>query len=320
MTKFNALVTAIGSFSALETITSLRKIREFEKIIGCDIYPCEWHNITKYFDNVLLAPKVKDEQKYLEFIIDLCEQFKIDIIIPLTDIEVDIFNKHRAIFYNRNIIVTIGNPNFLSVARNKSNLNNYSEKIEGISPIPSYLQHDLSEKSIYPLIAKPISGRSSEGIYILNSIADIKEESNKDTYIFQEIIDGRICTVDYVRSSKFDNDFCIPRWEHLRTKNGAGMTVEIFQSQSIERIASAIGRDLDINGCVNMEFIVNDNGIYLIDLNPRFSAGIGFSKLTGYNFIESHINCFIDKDILPRIEYKNFIAEKVMSEVINIQL
>ena len=95
------------------------------------------------------------------------------------------------------------------------------------------------------------------------------------------------------------------------------MTVEIFHSHLIEKITSNIGKELDINGCVNMEFIINKDNIFLIDVNPRFSAGIGFSKLAGYNFIESHINCFIGENILPRIKYNNIIAEKIMTEVIN---
>lgn len=316
----NILVTSIGSFSAKEIIISLRSSGKFGKIIGCDIYPSEWHNISKYFDEVFLAPKVRENENYFQFIKQLCEQYDIKIIVPLTDIEVDFFNENRNSFNRENIILTIGKPTFLNIARNKKKLSVYCENIDGLSPIPSYSFNDISEKTKFPLIAKPVNGRSSEGIFILDSFRNFKHESSTVEYIYQEIVEGKVCTIDYVRSSKFGSDFCIPRWEHLRTNNGAGMTVEIFHSHIIENITSNIGKDLDINGCVNMEFIINNNNIYLIDINPRFSAGIGFSKLAGYNFVESHINCFLGKDIMPKIEYNEFIAEKIMTDVINKQL
>jgi len=320
MGGLNALITSIGSFSAKETIISLRASGKFDKIIGCDIYPSEWHNVSKYFDEVLLAPKVRENEKYFQFIKHLCKQFGINIIVPLTDIEVDFFNEHRDFFHRKNNIITIGNPTFLNIARNKKKLNVYCGKIEGVSRIPSYSFNDISEKTKFPLIAKPVNGRSSEGIFFIDSFSNFKQDSGNVEYIYQEIVEGDICTVDYVRSSQFGSDFCIPRWEHLRTKNGAGMTVEIFHSHLIEKITSNIGKELDINGCVNMEFIINKDNIFLIDVNPRFSAGIGFSKLAGYNFVESHINCFLGKDIMPKIEYNEFIAEKIMTDVINKKL
>ena len=314
----NVLVTAIGSFSASAIIKSLRKDIRIKNIFGCDIYPKEWHNISKEFDEVFLAPKVIEEDKYFNFIIDICRKNNIKIIIPLTDIEVDFFNKHRNYFKHNNIILTIANPVFLEVARNKQKLNEYSKKIKGLNVIKTYSFKELNSNIHFPLIAKPINGRSSEGIFIVNSLNHVKNNTTLNNYIFQEIKEGKICTVDYVRSSKFKTEFCMPRWEYIRTKNGAGITVEIFYSKSLENIVKQIGNDLDINGCVNIEFIYDGDKYYIIDINPRFSAGIAFSKLAGYDFVKSRINAFTGEDILPTIKYNNMIAEKVISEVINI--
>ena len=64
-----------------------------------------------------------------------------------------------------------------------------------------------------------------------------------------------------------------------------------------------------------MEFIKNENGYYLIDINPRFSAGIAFSCKTGYDFINAHLDCFMNKDIpapvtfAEKIEIKYFVEK-----------
>lgn len=74
-------------------------------------------------------------------------------------------------------------------------------------------------------------------------------------------------------------DFSIPREELLRTKNGAGTTVRIVPDSDLMQMASYIGKKLNVRGCINMEFIRSkDSTYYLIDINPRFSAGVAFSN------------------------------------------
>ena len=319
MYKHNILVTSIGSFSADCVVKSLRDFSK-GKIIGCDIFPSYWHHNSSNFDEVLLAPPVKDEEAYLNFINKICLLYDINLIMPLTDPEVDFFNKHKTHYEQSGLIITIAKPEFIEIARNKRKLTEYANCITDLLPIKSWSVRELKAGQFYPLIAKPINGRSSEGVYILNSYNDLKKDYDNDNYIFQEIIDGKVCTIDYIRSSKFNFDFCIPRWEHLRTKNGAGITVEIFHSTILEKIVSKIGKDFDVNGAINIEFISKHNQFYIIDINPRFSAGIGFSKLAGYDFIKSHVNCFTGQNILPPVKYSKFIAEKKMVEVINKEL
>ncbi len=312
----NVLITAIGSFSASRVIRSLRHMTD-AKIYGCDIYPSEWHHISKLFDNVFRAPLVVSENEYKSFIDDICNNYAVDFIIPLTDIEVDYFNKHREYYSAKNITVTIANENFIKIARDKYALNQFAKSIEGVSHIPTFKIEDLKNEIEFPLIAKVVNGRSSEGIFFVNTMDDLKRDVDYSKYIFQKVIKGKICAVDYVRSSYTKSDFCMPRWEYIRTKNGAGITVETFYSDEISRIVSSIGNSLDINGCVNFEFIVNEKGYHLIDINPRFSAGVAFSYMAGYDFVENHINCFLNKDILSNVVYKRAIQQKVMSEVTN---
>src|SRR3546814_715449 len=126
MINSNILVTAIGTFSSECVINSLRTFCN-GKIIGCDIYPAEWHAISNQYDIVLKAPLVKDNNNYLEFIVNTCNEYSIGIIIPSTDVEVDFFNNNRELFVSENILVTIGTSDFLSIARNKQKLNHFFE-------------------------------------------------------------------------------------------------------------------------------------------------------------------------------------------------
>ncbi|MCA1803535.1 MAG: hypothetical protein LC662_13890 [Rhodothermaceae bacterium] len=124
MCNNNFLVTSVGSFSAECVVESLKD--NFRGIVyGCDIYPAEWHHISRKFEKVFQAPSVKNEAEYLEFITAVCRDYSIQVIIPLTDVEVDFFHKNREIFIDKNIIVTISNEAFVAVARDKKKLFKY---------------------------------------------------------------------------------------------------------------------------------------------------------------------------------------------------
>ena len=156
-----------------------------------------------------------------------------------------------------------------------------------------------------PGIAKPVNGRSSEGLERLYTQQDLGRFIGKENYIIQEMIQGDVVTVDYVRD-KSGNDFLIPRTEFLRTKNGAGTTVKTFHDARLAEKVSYIGAAIGVCGCINMEFICHEGDYYLIDINPRFSAGIAFSHLAGYDMVTSHFNCFTGKDILPANDSQDY--------------
>lgn len=64
-----------------------------------------------------------------------------------------------------------------------------------------------------------------------------------------------------------------------------------------------------------MEFINNEKGYYLIDINPRFSAGIAFSCKTGYDFINAHLESFMGKTIPAPVSFSEKIEVKYFVEL-----
>lgn len=305
----NILVTAIGSMSAECVISTLK--RKGHTVFGCDIYPSEWHSISNACKKVYLAPPAIDESNYINFLNRIIQENNISFIFPLTDIEIDIIRQNKERNLDKNVTFCISNNNALSIARNKYNLYLAFKDDNRITSLHTLLSSDPDAINLsLPCIAKPCNGRSSEGIKRIFSQEELLQACKLENYIIQEYIKGPVYTIDYVRSSKTQNDFCILREELLRTSNGAGTVVRITNNKKLKELASIIGQKLNINGCVNMEFIENNNKFYLIDINPRFSAGIGFSCLTGYDMVTSHLNCYLQQDILPGIVYNEQIMRK----------
>lgn len=307
----NILITAIGSFSADCVINSLKS--GGHKVVGCDIYPSNWHAVSKDCDKVYQAPFATKENEYIQFLLDICKEEEIDCIFPLTDLEIDVLNHHRKEFKEVGISLFIQSESCLNIARDKYAMYKLFKDDEVINLPYSVCSEELTTDFPIPAIAKPINGRSSEGLRRITRKEELTDLLGSANYIIQQNIPGSVFTVDYVRDN-FDNDFAVPREELLRTKNGAGTTVRIVPDNLLMNTVSYIGKKLAIVGCVNMEFILNEGNYYLIDINPRFSAGVAFSNFIGYNMVTSHLNAFTGGHICCPIEFREQIICKRYQE------
>ncbi len=310
------LVTAVGSFSATCVVNAIKHMGC--KVVGTDIYPQQWHHIAKSCDKFYQVP-LSTTSEYIPKLIDICKKNVVDAVIPLTDLEIDVLRENTLKFKAIGCKLYIESDAILDIVRNKLRLtqtfcDNSIINVPKSYSSERYLKdHDVA---VTKLIAKPVNGRSSEGLYRIDKGESLRFLDKKENYIIQECIDGSVYTVDYVRDCN-GNAFAVPREELLRTKNGAGITVKITKDIELIESAEYIGDKLKIVGCVNMEFISNNGKFYLIDINPRFSAGIGFTIIAGYNIVQSHINAFEDGNIIPPIDFSEQVLEKVYVEVVN---
>ena len=310
------LVTAIGSFSSKTVLTALQQQDDYY-IVGCDCYSPEWHSVSKLCNKTYKIPLCSNEGVYIDALLSICKENNIQYIIPLIDVEVDVLSRNRVLFLDNDVVICISNEESICIMRDKYQLYSCFQNNNFINVIPTF-QNKINEIETVtlPCIVKPLDGRSSEGCRIINTIDDLKAVYGKEKMIAQEYKKGNIYTVDYVRNEFVGSDFMISREELLRTKNGAGLTVRLLNNDELKETVSFIGKKLNIHGCVNIEFIYSDEKFYLMDINPRFSAGIAFSSIAGYDFVLSHLNCFLGKDIFPAIAYKEAIIAKEYIEVI----
>lgn len=307
------LITAIGSMSAECAINNIKAKGHY--VVGCDIYPGDWHYETKLCDAFLRAPFATKKDEYIYFLIETCKKYDLQYIIPLTDLEIDVINERRSLFAENNIILCMQSADVLEIARDKYKLSVFFANDEKVPTVRTCLLSDIPESFSFPCIAKPLNGRSSEGLIRNATREQVDTIVNKQVYILQEQLAGNVFTVDFCRSSKTGLSVAVPRKELLRTKNGAGLTVQMIPDSTLINLVSYIGDKLNINGCVNMEFILNNGHYYLIDVNPRFSAGVSFSVVEGYNMIINHIRCFYGENIDEQININEHIIIKKYQEV-----
>ena len=320
------IVTAIGSFSAQNVIAACHG--EGMRVVGCDIYPAEWVVNSQDVDVFYKAPYATDREQYRNFLKELCKKEQAGMLMPLTDVEIDVIQQWRTElaedFKELGAEVWISDVSAIALCRNKEKMEAFLRERGLCRTIPGVRLSELEKKLAqgclpdafraecqasegkfadlrYPLVAKPFDGRSSQGLRILESEADLGfllhscSEEQRQQYLVQPKISGPVITVDVVRNPESGQIFCLPRRELLRTLNGAGTSVCVFRNELLEQQCRDIAEAVGIRGCVNMEFIEADrekNEYYFLECNPRFAGGVAFSGAAGYDMAEAHIRCF----------------------------
>lgn len=322
-------VTAIGSFSAVTVIESLKKMGH--RVVGCDIYPAEWVANSAIVDVFYQAPYATDRPAYEAFVKTVCKNEGAAFVMPLTDVEIDLFRQWETAAEDTGAVICMSERKMLNIIRNKKVLEDYLAPMGICETIPGKLLEEVVEEFSekphsleYPLVIKPVDGRSSQGLRMANSAKEMELVvelcgENLSHYLVQPKISGPIITVDVVRDPETEDCVCIPRRELLRTPNGAGTSVRVFRHPQLEKQCRAIAKALNICGCVNFEFVEEQTpesadapGRWrFLECNPRFAGGLAFSHVAGYDMVKNHLNCFTGAGLEPEGEIREmFVARR----------
>lgn len=324
--KDSVLVTAIGSFSA-EAVIRICKEAGF-RVLGCDIYPAEWIAASAEVAVFFRAPRCDDTEAYLGFLEQVCADEQVRYLIPLTDAEIDVLNSWRRRAEELGVVICISGEDTILLCRDKRKLAEFLSASGVCRTIPGEVLSDVKAREaaagyrnrFYPLVLKPFRGRSSQGLRIIDSPGQMQTAAEElgeaaVTYLVQPRIPGQVITVDVVRNPESGRTVCLPRRELLRTPNGAGTSVYVFRDDALENCCTAVAETLDIRGCVNFEFIETPDGEqYFMECNPRFSGGVAFSCMAGYNMVENHLRCFKGGELEPPGQIRNQYLVKRYTE------
>ena len=308
------LVTALGSFSSGCTLNHLKSNNYY--IVGTGVHDQKLVAESVLTDRYYKVPYAVDSEAFLNAMYKICEKEKINYLLPLTDSEVDVLNANRKWFEEHDVILCFSEEDVINLCRNKMKITQLLSEVEGVNIIPTSYIKDISDGDvILPVVCKEVDGRSSQNLNYISTKEDwmkYKEMIEKENMIVQPYVEGIVVTADVIR--QFDGKYCvvIPRKELVRTHNGAGLSVQIFIDEKLTDLCILIADKLNVTGCVNFEFIMDSEGHYhFLECNPRFSGGIAFSCMTGYDCILNHLRCF-DKESIDRytLGKEYYIARK----------
>lgn len=300
------LITATGAFCAEAVIDSLRR-HSNARLLGTNYRPAEWCATSALLDAAFQVPPAREVDAYVRRILEICDAERVTHVLPMIDPEVDAFALHHEAFAARGITLCMPPLESIRVARDKWLVHQAFQDVPGIRTIPTWRLRDLPVPGLeLPLIAKPCDGRNCEGLVRIQDpdyLRYIQDKCRDRDYIVQPLLPGEVCVVDVVRQAGTGQWAGMARQELIRTPTGAGLTVQMLPDASLVEAAGRVAEVLGVNGCINMEFLVHDGEALLMDVNPRFSGGIAFSYLSGYDMVLNHFRCFsggeLDAPVMP---------------------
>ena len=282
------LVTAIGTMNCTTIISELKNNNEEEfYILGADINPRHCIANSVEVDEYYQFPSVlTDREKYAEFILEFCQEHKIKVIYCVVDEEVEVLAKHRKDFDRIGVLLCLANSDAIITCHNKDLFADWSEKYIPKYCIKRYKTYNEVKDSDFPLFIKPIEGRASIGCKKIQNRSELVMYADSwNNYIVQECLCGEIIAVDIVRNKNTGQIELAQRLELLRNSNGCGIAVEIVNNPEVREACLSIAEHLKLNGVINAEFFITDDGPKVIEVNPRLPAGIAYSCMCGLDVV-----------------------------------
>jgi len=228
-----------------------------------------------------IAPPCINEDEYINFLILFLKRNSIKILIPTIDDELQMISRRKdEIERSSGALVIVGTCESISICCDKLLTHYYLEKIR--APQPKAIIGGMEEiqsfiKSGRGIIVKPRFGNGSKGIKIWDNMNLKSLRYDPDKYIYQKF-------------EKFHKEFTsvvmkddqrIVSFGVLERKLSEGRTIWCKRvcAKPYEKILKLIARELNIP-YVNIQFGIGKNGIFVFDLNSRFSGSTSiFSRI-----------------------------------------
>ena len=252
-----------------------------ETYVGLDM---DEHQAGRYMvDRFIQCPAAKSEE-FIPFLKDLFEELLRShervVFIPIIDWG---FEKIASEKWGRRVKVVLSPLDTIITCDDKlATYNLFVLDDEKPFRLP-YLgrNHVLNGRSI----VKPRrGGRGSIGLYKCENHEETEYAQKKlgKNHFTQHWIDGKEVTVDVLCDFHGDYVGSVCR-DRLEVKAGVCHKAYVYEDDRYENIVQYICKKLKFIGPCNIQFIENESGIYLIEINPRFSGGLNLSIASGFD-------------------------------------
>ena len=295
MKQINVLVLGVGGNVSQGIVTAIRSSNLNCRIVGACI---SYESLGLYFcDSAYISPYANDPH-FIDWVIDLCSKEQIDIVFSGVEEIILALESQRDLFESKTQSTFISsNKEQLELGLNKyktakwlqNNGCNYPESAN----ISNKAETDeLIRKVGFPLIAKPNSGKGSQGIFIVNSYDDLNRIEGKD-YCIQELLgdDKSEYTIAcYVDKHRVAQQILVM---HRYPKHGTTFMAEVVQDHAIKEECEKICELFKPKGPVNIQLRMHHGKPVCFELNVRFSGTTPIRARWGYNDVEAMIREYV---------------------------
>lgn len=258
----------IGSNGGLTGIYLAKNLRQLDDVIlyGAD---CADISAGKFFvDKQVYLPSAQSPE-FIESLIILLNFERIDIYLPTHSKEMKVISYNESKIRELTKTRFIVSPKETFAALDDKILANFHLHQIGI-PVPRLIEN-MAEQ--YPIFMKHKLGSGGKGTAVIeNAVIHKAYRDTCEDVAFFQLIQGKEYTVDCL-FDKMGNLRGFNQRQRIKTNGGAVTISKTSCDIDIEPWLKKISKVWVFRGCVNFQYIVQDNIPYFIDINLRYPSG-----------------------------------------------
>lgn len=230
---------------------------------------------------------------YLDFWRELVERHGVELILPGLSVDMDFFNGNRAAFRAMGVTVALNSADLIALCADKYDFQ-IAYGAAGFPVIPSARPDSweaaLSELGPAPLLLKPRRGEGSAGIVRLGDAEDFAywTRRNGDNWLVQKIVGADADEYTVGIYGLGDGTYLGPIIMRRRlTRSGHTGEAEVLDHPVIAELTDRISHRFQPIGPTNLQFRIEADTPYLLEINPRFSSSC--SLRAAFGFVEAEM-------------------------------
>jgi carbamoyl-phosphate synthase large subunit len=280
------LVSGAAGIVGYGILRSLKRSNRPMKLIGTSIYT---DSVAPGFCDVFEPVPRTDAPDYLDRLLTLLRKHQVDVAIPGIDADMYKWADRLADIESTGTKVVTNSPDLISRCSDKWAF--YQRQLELKLPyaIPSYLEMDfdfLKEKCGLPFLLKPRRGFGSKGLVVVATAEQFAgiDPKTKATLMAQPIVgrDDEEFTVSAFCDG-LGGYSAIMALRRKLSREGFTEKAEVVDEAEFSEAVLDLCRGFCPVGPTNFQFRRTDEGLRLLEINPRISSSTSIRAAFGYN-------------------------------------
>jgi carbamoyl-phosphate synthase large subunit len=282
----NILLTSVGRRVSLARAfcKELSAYSSDSRVFGTDISPRS--AAFQFLENHFIVPRC-DAYNYVDILLNIVRKYKIKILIPLIDTELEVLAVNRLRFHAEGCELLVSDLELIRITQNKADTSkcfmNLGFQAPTIITDEALIHHGQLE---YPLFLKPSSGSSSIGARRINNADDLSYWLPRtQSPVVQSLEYGEEFTIDVFADLSGTARCAVPRlrWETRGGEISKGITVkDISLIKASKHLVTSLR---GCRGCVTLQCFMrpNEEPVFF-EANLRFGGGYPLSYAAGANY------------------------------------
>lgn len=300
------------------------------KILAIDDNPM---SAALYFaDDYLILPQ-KDENQYINELLNFCKTEKVDLIIPCSDNHLIVLSRSKSRFQEIGTKIFLSNHETLKICLNPLKFNKFCKEHQFPTPKTFFHQSEIQ----FPAFVKPANNTENQNKtynngFKVNKVSTQKQlELVEDIYqqdlIFQEYLSGSKLSIDIFSDLQGNVISIIPqeRIQFPLNKSPNLNKGEVIHNSFVINQTLRLAKELNLIGFNTLQGFYNkdkENEIKFTRIKPRISRGAILELNNEIKFAEIIIRMLKDEKIeslLPQCNENLFILKYPQEIILHVQ-